>query len=82
MALEQAKRFLAHVEADPALQERLGQLKGRSALEGLCAIAAEHGFLFNVNDYRSAVAELAAGELGDEAIAQVQAELGLRDTPQ
>jgi predicted ribosomally synthesized peptide with nif11-like leader len=77
MSIEIALQFLDHVGQRPALQARIAAFKGRTAIDGLRAVAAEAGFIFSDEDYRAAITHLAAGELSDEAIREVQRELGV-----
>jgi predicted ribosomally synthesized peptide with nif11-like leader len=78
MSRERALEFLACAATQPELQARLGALKGRTALDDLRGIAREAGFDFSEEDYRTAIVALAEGELDDEAIENVQRDLGIR----
>ena len=77
MSREAALQFIARAGADSALGKRLAGLKGRTAIEALCAIAAEQGYSFNEEDYRAAVVALAEGELDEEALEEVRRQLGV-----
>lgn len=77
MSTGNALEFIRHTEKDAQLRARLAKLSGKMALEELVEIAAEYGYHFSVEDYRSAIVQLAQGELDEEALKEVQRELGL-----
>ncbi len=77
MSIDRALEFLDHVAQHTALQERIAAFKGRTAIDELRAVAAEEGFVFTDEDYRAAITHLAEGELSDDAIREVQRELGV-----
>lgn len=77
MSVERALEFLTYVGQRPALQERIAAFKGRTALDEMRGVAAEEGFVFTDADYRAAIVILAEGQLSEEAIREVQRELGV-----
>lgn len=77
MSVDTALRFLEFVATQPELQQEIATFKGRTAIESLRALAAGVGFAFSEDDYRAAIVKLAEGELSEEAIRDVQRELGV-----
>jgi len=77
MSEAEAHRFLEEVRRNEVLRQQLEALRGRDALVALAAIAAEAGFDFTEEEYRAAVVAQAEGELSEDAIREVQREMGL-----
>lgn len=77
MSVETALRFLEFVATRPELQEQIAAFKGRTAIDSLRALAAGQGYDFSDEEYRAAIVKLAEGELSEEAIREVQRELGV-----
>ena len=76
MSVEAAHQFMKHAGETPALRERIGGLKGKGSMAKLVAMAAEAGFLFTEDEYRTAVVESSEGELSKESLAALINELG------
>jgi len=77
MSVENALAFVKLAEQDHALRLEIGALKGRNAIEGLAALGLVRGLVFSADDYRNAVAVMAAGELDESALRKVLEEVGL-----
>jgi predicted ribosomally synthesized peptide with nif11-like leader len=74
MSIEDLTAFFAKLESDPSLQERALALQGApepERLDGLCRLAADHGFEVTPADWEHEDAGGAVAALDDDTLKDV-----------